>query len=260
MKETIVATFLGTGTSQGVPVIGSDHPVCLSTDVRDMRLRSSFMVEKKYTRLVVDCGPDFRMQMLRAKVDRLDGILFTHEHNDHVLGIDDTRPLVFKSGKEMPIYALDRVIEAIKQRFPYVFTADRYPGVPRIEEHTIDENQSLTIGDLQIHPVKVFHGQLPILGYIFDQRLAYLTDVKFLPEESKQQLMNIEVLVISALRQERAHHAHLLLEDAIALSRELKAQQTYITHISYEMGFFSEVNSQLPKGISLAYDNFQIKM
>lgn len=259
MDKKLKGVFLGTGTSQGVPVIGSDDPVCLSTDARDMRLRTSFMVEKNETRVVVDCGPDFRMQMLRAKVDRLDGIVFTHEHNDHVLGIDDTRPLVFKSEKEMPIYALNRVIEEIKQRFPYVFQENRYPGVPRIEEHAI-EFDAFEIGDLHIQPVLVYHGQLPILGYIFDEKLAYLTDVKHLPDETKEKLKNIDVLIISALRKDRPHHAHLLLDDAVDLAQELNAKQTYLTHISYEMGFFAEVNLQLPNGISLAYDNLEIKV
>lgn len=259
MNNFLKATFLGTGTSQGVPVIGSDHPVCLSTDPRDMRLRASFLVEKNNTKVLVDCGPDFRQQMLRAKVSELNGIVFTHEHNDHVLGIDDTRPLVFKSKKDMPIYALPRVLEEIRSRFPYVFAEHKYPGIPRVEEHTLTKNDFF-IGDIHIKPLEVLHGELPILGYLFDDKIAYLTDVKILPEETLEKLKNIDVLIISALRQEKPHHSHLLLKDALEIAEKLGAKQTYLTHISYEMGFYEEVNSQLPKGIALAYDNLEIKV
>ncbi|WP_288763594.1 MBL fold metallo-hydrolase [uncultured Weeksella sp.] len=251
------ATFLGTGTSQGVPVIASDHPVNFSNDPRDKRLRSSFMVEKNETRVVVDCSPDFRYQMLRENVQNLDAIVFTHEHNDHVLGIDDTRPLIFKAKRDLPIYGLPRVLNQIRVRFPYIFDGTKYPGIPQVEEHAIGL-EPFYINDIHIQPVEVMHGGLSILGYIFDKKIAYLTDVKSLPEKTLEKLENLDVLVLSALRQENPHHAHLLLADAIEIAQKLQPKQTYFTHISVEMGFYEEVNSLLPKGMDLAYDKMQI--
>lgn len=256
-KSKLKIHFLGTGTSQGIPIIGSDHPVCLSDNPKDKRLRSSILLEKNGKVLTIDCGPDFRQQMLRVKGQRLDGILFTHEHTDHVLGLDDIRPLVFKSGKDMPIYGLKRVLDELHLRFNYIFQESKYPGVPTVIENDIT-TESFKFFDFEIEPIQVFHGTLPILGYIIDQRFAYLTDVKSIPEESLEKLIGVEILVISALRQEVEHFSHILLAEAIEYAKIIGAKKTYFTHISHYMGFHEQVNQELPYGMELAYDTLEI--
>ena len=256
-KSKLKIHFLGTGTSQGIPVIGSDHPVCLSDNPKDKRLRSSILLEKNDKVLTIDCGPDFRQQMLRVNAQRLDGILFTHEHTDHVLGLDDIRPLVFKSGKDMPVYGLERVLNELHNRFNYMFQEIKYPGVPTVIENIV-EKEKFKIFDFEIEPISIFHGTLPILGYIIDQKFAYLTDVKTIPEESLEKLKGVEVLVISALRQEVEHFSHILLTEAIEYSKKIGARKTYFTHISHYMGFHEDVNQDLPLGMELAYDTLEI--
>ena len=256
-KSKLKIHFLGTGTSQGIPVIGSDHPVCLSDNPKDKRLRSSILLEKNDKVLTIDCGPDFRQQMLRANTQNLDGILFTHEHTDHVLGLDDIRPLVFKSGKDMPVYGLERVLNELHLRFNYMFVDNKYPGVPTIIENKIS-NESFKIFDFEIQPISIYHGTLPILGYIIDEKFAYLTDVKTIPKESIEQLKGVEILVISALRKEVEHFSHILLIEAIEYAKLIGARKTYFTHISHYMGFHEEVNEQLPLGMELAYDTLEI--
>lgn len=258
-KSKLKIHFLGTGTSQGIPVIGSDHPVCLSDNPKDKRLRSSILLEKNDKVLTIDCGPDFRQQMLRAHAQRLDGILFTHEHTDHVLGLDDIRPLVFKSGKDLPVYGLERVLNELHLRFNYMFVDNKYPGVPTVIENHISKN-SFKIFDFEIQPIHIYHGTLPILGYIIDGKFAYLTDVKTIPEESLELLKGVEVLVISALRQEVEHFSHILLTEAIEYAKKIDAHKTYFTHISHYMGFHDEVNQQLPSGMELAYDTLEINL
>ena len=256
-KSKLKIHFLGTGTSQGIPIIGSDHPVCLSDNPKDKRLRSSILLEKDGKILAIDCGPDFRQQMLRFNAQRLDAILFTHEHTDHVLGLDDIRPLVFKSGKDMPIYGLKRVLDELHLRFNYIFQESKYPGVPTVIENDI-AYEPFTIFGFEIEPIAIYHGTLPILGYIIDKKFAYLTDVKTIPEESLERLKGVEVLVISALRQEVEHFSHILLTEAIAYAKEIGARKTYFTHISHYMGFHEEVNQDLPTGMELAYDTLEI--
>jgi len=256
-KSKLKIHFLGTGTSQGIPIIGSDHPVCLSDNPKDKRLRSSILLEKDGKILTIDCGPDFRQQMLRFNAQRLDGILFTHEHTDHVLGLDDIRPLVFKSGKDMPIYGLKRVLDELHLRFSYIFQESKYPGVPTVIENDITY-ESFDIFGFNIEPIAIYHGTLPILGYIIDHKFAYLTDVKTIPEESLERLKGVEILVISALRQEVEHFSHILLTEAIEYAKQIGARKTYFTHISHYMGFHEEVNQDLPTGMELAYDTLEI--
>lgn len=256
-KSNIKIHFLGTGTSQGIPIIGSDHPVCLSTNQKDKRLRSSLLLEKDGKIITIDSGPDFRQQMLRYNAQRLDGILYTHEHNDHVMGLDDIRPLVFKSGEDMNVYGLKRVLDELHNRFPYMFAENKYPGVPTVIENEV-ESESIYVAGFKIQPITILHGPLPILGYLIDEKIAYLTDVKTIPAESLEKLRGVEVLIISALRVEQEHFSHILLDEAIRYSDIIGAKQTYFTHISHHLGFHDVVEKQLPKGKYLAYDTLEI--
>lgn len=250
-------TFLGTGTSQGIPVINSSHPVCFSTDKRDKRLRVSILIEWDEYNYVIDCGPDFRYQMLRANVNKIDGILFTHEHADHVAGLDDIRPYCFQMG-EVPIYAQQRVLDNLTERFSYIFESkNKYPGAPSIQKNSVGE-ESFLLKNLMVQPIKVMHGNLPILGYRFNE-FAYLTDVKTISSEEKEKLKNLEILVLSALRIE-PHNTHLTLKDALEIIEELKPKRTYLTHISHKLGFHAEVEKTLPKNVFLAYDELEIEM
>ncbi|QLL59504.1 MBL fold metallo-hydrolase [Empedobacter falsenii] len=258
-KSNIKIHFLGTGTSQGIPIIGSDHPVCLSTNQKDKRLRSSLLLEKDGKVVTIDSGPDFRQQMLRYNAQRLDGILYTHEHNDHVLGLDDIRPLVFKSGEDMNVYGLKRVLDEIHNRFPYMFAEHKYPGVPTVIENEV-ETEQFSVAGFNIQPIKVMHGSLPILGYLIDDKIAYLTDVKTVPAESLEKLRGVEILIISALRVEQEHFSHILLDEAIRYSELIGAKSTYFTHISHHLGFHDEVDKGLPKGKHLAYDMLEINL
>ncbi len=250
-------TFLGTGTSQGIPVINSTHPVCLSTDKKDKRLRVSVLVEWDEFCYVIDCGPDFRYQMLRAKVNRIDGILFTHEHADHVAGLDDIRPFSFQLGK-VPIYAQQRVLTNLKHRFEYIFEEkNKYPGAPSIIQNSVEESV-FKLHNLSVTPIKIKHGNLPILGYRFEN-FAYLTDVKTLVSSEKEKLKGLKVLVISALRIEQ-HHSHLSLSEALSIIDELKPKRAYLTHISHKLGFHTEVEKNLPTNVFLAYDELEIEI
>ena len=250
-------TFLGTGTSQGIPVINSTHPVCLSNDKRDKRLRVSVLIEWDDFTYVIDCGPDFRYQMLRAKVSHIDGILFTHEHADHVAGLDDIRPFSFQLGK-VPIYAQQRVLDILRERFAYIFEEkNKYPGAPSIVQNCVEETPFL-LNDLKVVPIKIMHGNLPILGYRF-QDFAYLTDVKTISSSEKEKLKGLKVLVINALRNE-PHHSHLSLNEAIEIIAELKPERAYITHISHKLGFHADVEKTLPKNVFLAYDELVVEV
>ncbi len=256
-KSNIKIHFLGTGTSQGIPIIGSNHPVCLSTNPKDKRLRSSLLLEKDGKIITIDSGPDFRQQMLRYNANRLDGIIYTHEHNDHVLGLDDIRPLVFKSGEDMNVYGLKRVLDELHHRFPYMFAEHKYPGVPTVIENVI-EREPFLIAGFKVEPIEILHGPLPILGYLIEDKIAYLTDVKTIPHESLEKLRGVEVLIISALRVEQEHFSHILLDEAITYSDLIGAKTTYFTHISHHLGFHDEVEKQLPEGKHLAYDTLEI--
>jgi phosphoribosyl 1,2-cyclic phosphate phosphodiesterase len=248
--------FLGTGTSQGIPIIGSNHPVCKSTDFKDKRLRVSVWVSWENHSYVIDCGPDFRQQMLSSNCQKVDGILFTHEHSDHTAGLDDIRPFNFKQG-EIPIYAHQRVIDNLKRRFDYVFeTVNRYPGAPSVSTIEVVNNQPFSIGNKTAIPIDVMHAGLQVFGYRIDD-FAYLTDVKTIEESEIEKLKNLKVLVINALREE-SHIAHFNLQEALDFITLVQPEKAYITHISHILGFHEEVQKRLPKNVFLAYDNLQI--
>ncbi len=248
--------FLGTGTSQGIPIIGSDHPVCKSRDSKDKRLRVSVWVSWDNYSYVIDCGPDFRQQMLMAQCQKVDGILFTHEHSDHTAGLDDIRPFNFKQG-EMPIYAHQRVITNLKQRFDYVFeTVNRYPGAPSVKVVEVVNNKPFAIGDKLAIPVNVMHGDLQVFGYRIDD-FAYLTDVKTVEEQEIVKLKNLKVLVVNALR-ETHHDTHFNLQEALDFIALIQPEKAYLTHISHLLGFHEEVQKKLPENVFLAFDNLEI--
>ena len=248
--------FLGTGTSQGIPVIGSNHPVCKSTDFKDKRLRVSVWVSWENYSFVIDCGPDFRQQMLSSNCQKVEGILFTHEHSDHTAGIDDIRPFNFKQGK-IPIYAHQRVIDNIKRRFEYVFeTVNKYPGAPSVETIEVINNQPFPLGNKMVIPIDVMHGNLQVFGYRIDD-FDYLTDVKTIEKSEIEKLKNLKVLVINALREE-PHDMHFNLKEALDFITLVQPKTTYLTHISHIMGFHEEVQKRLPENVFLAYDNLEI--
>ncbi len=250
--------FLGTGTSQGVPVIGCTCEVCLSENPKDSRLRSSAMVTTEaHRKILIDCGPDFRQQMLANHEDTLDLTLLTHEHNDHVIGLDDIRPLIFKSGKDMPLYCYSRVAGEVKKRFPYAFADVRYPGAPAFELHEI-ENQPFTVLDMEITPVEVVHYQITSFGYRF-KKLAYVTDAGFIPEAEKEKLKGLDVLIINCIRKFDPHPAHFILPDAIALFEEVRPKKMFLTHLSHHFGLHEVEEPLLPSGMHLAYDGLEIE-
>lgn len=249
--------FLGTGTSQGVPPIGCKHPVCLSDNPKDKRLRASAMIHYHGKNILIDCGPDFRQQMLRENLDHIDAILITHEHNDHIIGMDDVRPLNFKSGKDMPIYGLPRVLDEIKMRFPYAFAKNKYPGTPSFDLRTVND-APFFVDDVEIIPLQVMHGKLPILGYRMGN-LAYMTDISEISNETLLQLNSLDILVIDALRKEPEHHSHLTLQQAITYAEKIQPKETYFIHMNQDMGFHDEVEKELPTNMHLAYDGLHVK-
>jgi len=249
-------TFLGTGTSQGIPIIGSRHPVCLSQNLKDKRLRSSVLVQWKNYNYIIDCGPDFRQQMLKNNCTHLDGIIFTHEHADHTSGLDDIRPYFFRQG-DIPIYGTQRVVENLNHRFSYILNSqNKYPGAPTVKVQIISKNNNFSIGDRIVTPVEVMHNSLSVMGYRIGG-FSYLTDVKYINADQMEKVKNSEVLVLNALRIE-SHPTHLNLEEALGLVEELKPKKAYFTHISHLLGFHDEVSKKLPKNVHLAYDNLQI--
>ncbi len=256
MDQGLQVTFLGTGTSQGIPIIGSTHPVCLSTDPKDKRLRVSVLISWQGYNYVIDCGPDFRQQLLANPIPKLNGILFTHEHSDHTAGLDDIRPFFFRQG-DIPIYGDERVIASLRRRFDYIFAdEDRYPGAPAVQIHQIDKATEIDLHGLKVTPIEAFHNRLPVLGYRFKD-FAYLTDVKKVEAQEMKKLKGLKVLVVNALREE-PHYSHFNLEEAIAFAQEVGAKTTYFTHISHLLGFHKKVEAKLPDGIHLAYDNLKI--
>lgn len=250
-------TFLGTGTSQGVPVIGCTCAACASTDPRDKRLRVALQVEVADKTLIIDIGPDFRQQMLRAQTQRVDALLITHEHSDHVAGLDDIRPFNFKYEYDMPLFAQKRVHQRLQQSHAYIFEAT-YPGVPRIESHVVSHEVPFEAVGIPITPIQVLHGSLPILGYRIGN-MAYLTDYKTLPPSEYTKLQGLEVLIVSAL-QRQPHHSHANLEQALALVKKLKVPRAYFTHISHTMGPQASVEPELPSGVSIAYDGLVVEV
>ena len=250
--------FLGTGTSQGIPVIGSHHSVCLSDNPKDKRLRVSVWIHSENSSIVIDCGPDFRQQMLVSRCEKIDAILFTHEHADHTAGIDDIRPFNFKLGK-IPIYAHKRVIENLKKRFEYVFeTENRYPGAPSVDAIEVVNNVPFKVGNTKVIPVNASHANLQVFGYRINN-FAYLTDVKTIEAEEIEKIKGVDVLVINALREE-PHHSHFSLQDALDFVTLVQPKKTYLTHISHLLGFHDEVQKKLPPNVFLAYDNLEISI
>jgi phosphoribosyl 1,2-cyclic phosphate phosphodiesterase len=253
----MTVTFLGTGTSQGIPIIGSTHPVCLSSDFKDKRLRVSVLIEWDNYSYVIDCGPDFRQQMLRAGCDRINGIVFTHEHSDHVLGFDDIRPFYFRQG-DIPIYAHKRVLKALKKRFDYVFkTKNKYPGAPTVIQNRI-KNEPFLLKNLEVIPVNGKHDKLQVFGFKFGD-FAYLTDMKTVKAEEVEKIKNVKVLVVNALRIE-PHPSHFNLEEALQFIAEVNPETAYLTHISHLLGFHEAIQKKLPKNVFLAYDGLEINL
>jgi phosphoribosyl 1,2-cyclic phosphate phosphodiesterase len=248
--------FLGTGTSQGIPIIGSKHPVCLSDNPKDKRLRVSVLVEWEDINLVIDCGPDFRQQMLRTDCTHLDAILFTHEHADHTAGLDDIRPFFFRQG-DIPVYGSKQVLDNLNLRFGYIFSVEnKYPGAPSVEQHVIDSNTPFLFKNKTIVPVEVYHNTLAVMGFRIDN-FCYLTDVKTIADVEQQKLKNLDILVLSALRID-SHPNHLNLEEALEMIEKLKPKKAYLTHISHLMGFHDEVSKNLPSNVFLAYDTLTV--
>lgn len=244
-------TFLGTGTSHGVPVIGCQCATCESKDPRDHRLRSSALLESDTTRLLIDCGPDLRMQMLKQPFRKIDGVLITHAHFDHVGGLDDLRP--FCKFGDIDLYANEHTSQTIKHNFPYCFVENLYPGVPRFNLHVIDPRKPLRIGDIDILPIEVMHDRLPILGFRFGD-LAYITDMKTITEENLLCLQGVRILIVNALRFEEPHHSHLIVSEAIDFARKVNPEQTFFIHTTHRIGLFDEANARLPQGFRFAYD------
>lgn len=249
--------FLGTGTSQGIPVIGSSHPVCKSSDLKDKRLRVSVWITWNDNSIVIDCGPDFRQQMLTSGCPKLDVLLFTHEHADHTAGLDDIRPFFFKQKSDIPVYAGQRVLENLKRRFDYIFENDnKYPGAPSVQTFVVNNNEPFYIGGTEIIPINVNHGNVQVFGYRI-QDFVYLTDVKTIDNTELEKLKGIKVLVVNALREE-AHHSHFSLQDALDFIHLIQPEKAYLTHISHHLGFHEEVQKRLPENVFLAYDNLKI--
>ena len=258
MDDGLKITFLGTGTSQGIPIIGSKHPVCLSDDPRDKRLRVSVLISWKNYNYVIDCGPDFRQQMLEHSVDKIDGILFTHEHSDHTAGLDDIRPYFFRQG-DIPIFLHQRVVESLRQRFDYIFAdTNRYPGAPCVDVRLVENNCPFKVGDISVIPISANHNRVQVFGFRF-MDFTYLTDVKTIEEDEIEKIKGSKVLVVNALREE-AHHSHFNLEEALAFVDRIKPETAYFTHISHILGFHAEVEKNLPDGVHLAYDGLVVDM
>ena len=245
-------TVLGSGTSQGVPVIGCDCSVCQSTDKKDYRRRCSILVENENSTIVIDTGPDFREQMLRANVKKLDAVVFTHEHKDHVAGLDDVRAFNFmNNGKEMEVYATERVQTALKREFEYIFAANKYPGVPKIHLNNIGE-EAFNAGGFLLEPIDVMHYKLPVKCFRIGD-FAYVTDANYISESEKKKLKGVQYLIINALRREK-HISHFNLAEALELIQEISPKQAYLTHISHLMGKHSETEKELPSNVKIAYD------
>lgn len=250
-------TFLGTGTSQGVPVIGCDCEVCTSTDKHDKRLRTSILVEAQGKTIVIDTGPDFRYQMLRAGVKHLDAVVFTHEHKDHTAGLDDIRAFNYLQQEPMDVYAVPRVQASLKQEFSYIFAEFQYPGIPKINLHTIG-NEPFNVGPVKFTPIEVLHYKLPVLGFRI-QDFTYITDAKTITEPEIEKIKGSKVLVVNAL-QKQSHMSHFTFDEAIAFAQRIGAETTYFTHISHRLGKHADVSKQLPPGIQLAYDGLKLEL
>ena len=250
-------TFLGTGTSQGVPLIGCNCIVCSSNNPREKRLRSSILIEVDGISIVIDTGPDFRQQMLREKIRNVDAVLFTHEHKDHVSGLDDIRAYNFLHKKKIDIYASENVQAALKREFHYIFQSEKYPGVPEINLNTIG-NEPFYINHIKIIPIEVLHYKLPVLGFRIND-FTYITDANYISDKEKEKVKGSKIIVLNALRKEK-HISHFTLNEAIELMEELKPQKGYFTHISHQLGLSDKLENELPSFIKLSYDGLKIEM
>ncbi len=250
-------TFLGSGTSFGVPVVGCGCDVCRSSDPHDKRLRSVVLVEEGDTRILIDCGPDIRTQLLNVPFRKIDALLLTHEHYDHTGGLDDLRPYC-KFGS-IDIYANQICVDAVRHNFPYCFLDELYPGVPRLNLHAIRKHEPLKVGSLEVMPIEVWHGRLPILGFRIGP-LAYITDMKTIDAEELPYLDGVEVLVVNALHWAKEHHSHMSVPDAIRFAQQVGAKQTFFTHLAHHIGLHQEASQRLPEGISLAYDGLVVEI
>lgn len=257
-EKNIKLTFLGTGTSQGVPVIACDCDVCLSDETKDNRLRSSVLIESQGVTFAIDSGPDFRQQMLREDVQNLDAILFTHEHKDHIAGLDDVRAFNFKAQAPMQIYCTENVFVNLCREFHYVFDPKfLYPGIPKIERHAIT-NTPFKIKDVNVTPIEVLHYKLPVFGYRIGN-LTYITDANKIAPEEFEKIKGTEILILNALRRE-PHISHFTLQEALDIIKEIKPKKAYLTHISHMLGKHNDVSKELPSNVEIAYDGLQIEL
>lgn len=250
-------TFLGTGTSCGVPVLGCQCEVCTSKDPRDARLRAAALLETSTTRLLIDCGPDIRQQLLRVPFKKIDGVLLTHIHYDHVGGIDDLRPYC-KFG-DINIYCNKATADGLRRTMPYCFGEHLYPGVPQLKINVINAHEHFCIGDMDVMPVEVLHDQLPILAYRIGS-FAYVTDMKSISEIDRNLLQGVDTVVVNALRWEKVHHSHMLVDDALDFVRSIGANRTYLIHMDHLIGLHSKSSLRLPNGVSLAYDGLEVEV
>lgn len=257
-KGKLEITILGSGTSQGVPMIGCECAVCISTNPKDKRLRSSIMISHSGKNYVIDTGPDFRQQMLRENVKALEAVIFTHEHKDHVAGLDDVRAFNFISKKDMPIYCSEQVEKALRNEFHYVFSGNSYPGIPRLEINRISKESDFTIKDVSFTPIEVLHYKMPVLGFRID-KFAYITDAKTISEQELKKLKGVEVLIVNALRRE-VHISHFNLEEALGFINEVAPKKAYLTHISHLFGRHDSIELELPYHVSVVYDGMKINI
>lgn len=250
-------TFLGTGTSQGVPIICCECAVCKSNNPKDNRLRSSILIESETTKVIIDAGPDFRQQLLRKNLKSLDAVVFTHEHKDHIAGLDEVKAFNYFNNMKMPVYATERVQAALKREFAYIFSEEKYPGIPEINLHTITE-EPICINDITLLPIDVIHYKMPVKSYRINN-FTYITDANYISESEKEKIKGSEIIVVNALRKE-PHLSHYTFAEAIELMKEFNPKKAYFTHISHQLGLHQDVSQELPDFIELAYDGLQIEI